>query len=471
MTQRALAALALACAVLLALQLRQHALEDYLLRSNLQREHSAAAAPISKVSAPTSAPGRTAGIAATNGSLGLPRVEIDRRLTLLERAVDWLEAQRVGGAGPKPSPRGFSASNEPVLLRQALAALDRVRGEQSIINYPAWYFGALHGARGYFEHGPWAQQADVNVTNDALCGRNRQHLWPHLLSLQPRPGRKAIVATISRCAICDFLGPWARVSAQLQHPLVLVGGGNENWGMFSENVANRTVQWGVFANKLRGGCGATVQDFRRFLDDPRIVLWVSNQHQARAAVHPKLLSLPLGIKGPGQLYAAMRRYAGTSKTKLLVINNSGWKHREAINQQVASKFPDLRGNSYKDPGSAPYYEQIARAKFVLCPSGMGWDTYRHWEVLFLGSIPVMESSLGFDRTFAQLPVLAVRSFDDVTPDLLERTWADVVERVNQWAYGRLTKEYWMRLVFDAAARGNPSRVLANHPPGPVSPVG
>ena len=70
-----------------------------------------------------------------------------------------------------------------------------------------------------------------------------------------------------------------------------------------------------------------------------------------------------------------------------------------------------------------YYAQLAEAKFVLCPSGMGYDTYRHWEVLLMGGIPVFESSPGFDKTFHRLPVLIVASYDDVTPELLEATYA------------------------------------------------
>ena len=33
------------------------------------------------------------------------------------------------------------------------------------------------------------------------------------------------------------------------------------------------------------------------MNDPRVLLWVTNQHQAREAAHPKILSLPLGVKG------------------------------------------------------------------------------------------------------------------------------------------------------------------------------
>jgi hypothetical protein len=178
---------------------------------------------------------------------------------------------------------------------------------------------------------------------------------------------------------------------------------------------------------------------------------------------------------PNRIYNdGMKKHRHTKKKKLLIINNSGWKHREAVNNLVASKFKDLglKGNAYsvakKGAPAAPekdYYEQLAEAKFVLCPSGMGYDTYRHWEVLLMGSIPVFESSPGFDRTFAKLPVLIVKSFNDVTPELLEATYADFAARADTlFDFTRLKKSYWMDLVFGAARTGSAAKVIANHPP-------
>jgi len=348
-----------------------------------------------------------------------------------------------------------------------------------ITNYPAWYFGAK-GARGYFEDGPWATLSDVNLSNENFCGKSRgaEGPWRTLngKNLKPRKGRKAIVATVSRCAICDFLGTWDRHGKPkngglIEGGVVLIGGGNENWGMFSEHVENRSVAWGAFSGKLKG-CGKTMKDFHDFMNDPRILLWVTNQHQAAGAVHPKVLSLPLGMKNnPHRIYhEGMVRYSGTKKKKLLIINNSGWKHREGVNKLVAAKFQNygIEGNQYsveKGKKTQDYYEQIAEAKFVLCPSGMGYDTYRHWEVLLMGAIPVFETSAGFDKTFAKLPVLIVQSYDDITPELLLATYADFERRADElFDFNRLKKSYWMDMIFGAAQTGSSAQIIANHPP-------
>ena len=81
----------------------------------------------------------------------------------------------------------------------------------------------------------------------------------------------------------------------------------------------------------------------------------------------------------------------------------------------------------------------------------------------MGSIPVMESSPGFDRTFTGLPVLIVRSFAEVTPELLDRAYKDFVRRHKQWDYARMTRRYWMDMVFRTAETGDVRPVVQRHP--------
>jgi hypothetical protein len=62
------------------------------------------------------------------------------------------------------------------------------------------YFGDK-GARGYFEDGPWATTADVNITNDNYCAkaRGKDGPWRALSKLKPSYGRVALVATVGSC--------------------------------------------------------------------------------------------------------------------------------------------------------------------------------------------------------------------------------------------------------------------------------
>ena len=96
---------------------------------------------------------------------------------------------------------------------------------------------------------------------------------------------------------------------------------------------------------------------------------------------------------------------------------AGALDRSIINAQIEDIFNHTIKNSYNPSsngdGSKHFYEQIAKAKFVLCPSGIGMDSFRIWESLMLGSIPIVESNAGLDRTYSNLPVLVVANYSQV----------------------------------------------------------
>lgn len=81
----------------------------------------------------------------------------------------------------------------------------------------------------------------------------------------------------------------------------------------------------------------------------------------------------------------------------------------------------------------------------------------------MGSIPIVESNAGFDRTYSNLPVLVVRNFSDVTPDLLNRAYPCFVENATKFQYVHLTEGYWLDLIAQAVVTGSIAHVTENHP--------
>lgn len=100
---------------------------------------------------------------------------------------------------------------------------------------------------------------------------------------------------------------------------------------------------------------------------------------------------------------------------------------------------------------------------LLSRTGLGFDTYRLWETLLMGSIPVVESNAGFDRTYSNLPVLVVRNYSDVTPQLLQRAYPCFLRHARDFNYAHLTEGYWMDLVRTAVRTGCIDHVTAQHP--------
>jgi len=261
-----------------------------------------------------------------------------------------------------------------------------------------------------------------------------------------------------------------------------------------------------------------------FLASDKILLVTCNTHvDPLIGAHPKVISLPLGTRHKEAVFEKAKQFyhEAVNKTYLLQISNSGWGDRAYINRIVIAAFNGTVHNTYpnanvieekkirgprgrkKKAGEAAtaalsssaattterrkysmrrrrlllagprakggmlaqrdHYRESAEALFVLCPSGLGFDTYRLWEALVLGSIPIVESNSGLDRTFSSLPVLIIRNYEDLTPELLERAYPCFVEHADKFDFSHLTLRYWLTMIQKAVDTGSIEHVTLHHP--------
>jgi len=87
-----------------------------------------------------------------------------------------------------------------------------------------------------------------------------------------------------------------------------------------------------------------------------------------------------------------------------------------------------------------YLQQLASSKFTISPPGNGRDTYRMWEALMLGSIPIVIQHPMIDHFKDDLPILAVPHYDFTEEFLLEE-----YERISNTHYPKnyLSIQYWI----------------------------
>jgi hypothetical protein len=104
---------------------------------------------------------------------------------------------------------------------------------------------------------------------------------------------------------------------------------------------------------------------------------------------------------------------------------------------------------------ARYWSRLTQYAFVATPCGNGPDTHRIWEVLCLGSIPVISLELLGDSALLDLyrtfPILIVERWDLITKRMLDDFRDRVVEETPdaiEESRERLTMNYWRSLILD-----------------------
>ena len=73
-----------------------------------------------------------------------------------------------------------------------------------------------------------------------------------------------------------------------------------------------------------------------------------------------------------------------------------------------------------------YYEKLGSARLGLGLPGLGYDTFRAWELMTMGTVVVLEKAVGFDRSMYRLPALLVEDFDFITPSLLREAYVEAL---------------------------------------------
>lgn len=106
------------------------------------------------------------------------------------------------------------------------------------------------------------------------------------------------------------------------------------------------------------------------------------------------------------------------------------------------EYCNMHPRTYNDSITMNYYKKILSSKFMICPRGCGIDTYRMWDCIYLGCIPIVEKYDGY-KQFADLPILFINHWNDIkqlTEDYLENKWQEMIAQ--DYNYDKLNLEYW-----------------------------
>lgn len=254
---------------------------------------------------------------------------------------------------------------------------------------------------------------------------------------------------------------------------------NQEWIHWLDDVAPLVIATANVTLVLFDGdsyfCAGESQDRLRSLD------FVSRIFVPNACQHPKVTPLPLGlmdniehpmlnskywtIHGDEAKVAKILLEGAKRQNKMGVycdmnVENNLGERLDAL--ELCKRLGKSTRDEYKvNVGTLAskrvyrpweeYIEELSKHRFVISPEGNGFDCHRTWESLMVGSIPVVKYTEGMDDVFDGLPVLLVKSWEEVKEETLDEVWNEVVNTSTKrgvWQFEKLFAPYWIDRIRD-----------------------
>lgn len=89
------------------------------------------------------------------------------------------------------------------------------------------------------------------------------------------------------------------------------------------------------------------------------------------------------------------------------------------------------------------YKKIVAFRFVLCPSGLGWDSYRIWETLLMGSFPILKIN-EFTKNLENLPCILVEEWSQINFEFLKNESIRISE--SKYDFSILFNSFWINVI-------------------------
>jgi len=143
--------------------------------------------------------------------------------------------------------------------------------------------------------------------------------------------------------------------------------------------------------------GLTLSDsVKKILSSPFLISWHS-QNQIISGLPIRTFPYGISIQAVTSVYRKVQLPGQVDKKETLIIpfaslhnhlEGSAKTDREQLSSLMSSPLP-----------LEDYLSTLETAKFVSCPAGDRPDTYRHWETIALGGVPVTNIPIGLEALF------------------------------------------------------------------------
>ena len=206
----------------------------------------------------------------------------------------------------------------------------------------------------------------------------------------------------------------------------------------------------------------------KYINNPKVIHWFTWN---KSYNHPKLSTIPIGLNLYRQLkplVSYLEEAKRSNKDKWLLLNcnlntNSSRNELLELAKNKWTQFVDIIGyqgyadyirkitythGSYVEPVTKKEtYQMYDNYKFILSPIGGGIDCHRTWEALYVGSIPIVQKT-SISELYEDLPILVIDNWEDITLDLLEKSWIQIEQKKKLGIYNmeKIKLNYWKKII-------------------------
>lgn len=170
--------------------------------------------------------------------------------------------------------------------------------------------------------------------------------------------------------------------------------------------------------------------------------------------HPNVHYMPIGIRDCGitirpghenffHSYLFNQGLKDINKQYLCLLGGFGNTHPDRLKSHNLLKdkgfIYDISNNTYtfnmtSKWGQIPvikYYDFLHHSHYVISPSGLGVDTHRFFEALYLKTIPIVKKTNScFDKVYDNFPCLVINDWSDINEDLLNSNLSHLNTKIN-----------------------------------------
>jgi len=186
--------------------------------------------------------------------------------------------------------------------------------------------------------------------------------------------------------------------------------------------------------------------YKEQLDDEKIIAWFGENYDGFK--HEKMHVLPMGTanfswpNGNGEYI------------RKVIAKQTPKEHLAHMGLTIQTNYTE-RWGVFRQFSQAPfvyrtikktfdkYLVDVAASKFEIAPLGFAWDTYRLWECLYVGTIPIVRSSC-LDDLYEGLPILIIKDWKEVTEAFLNDKYVEFSRK--SFNMEKTTMEYWTRII-------------------------